>query len=240
MKICDLHTHVLHEVDDGAQTLEYALEMLRNAVASDVTELVVTPHCNSAFGGGNFLDQNLQEQFLLLKQAAKDVPIRLMLGAEARVNSQLQMNLMQKRIPTLNESRYLLTEFASDTAEADFLPALQDILSLGYIPLIAHPERYAAVCSDPNMVEQWLDMGCHIQLTGGSVLGEYGKAVQRTATYLLKQDLVACVASDAHGTNWRSNFLLDVYNHLAIHYSKQYAACLLWENPMRICHDEEL
>ena len=90
------------------------------------------------------------------------------------------------------------------------------------------------------MVMQWLDMGCHLQLTGGSALGAYGKTVQCTATFLLKHDLVACIASDAHGVNLRSNFLMDVYDHLAVQYSKQYAACLLRENPMRICGNDDL
>ena len=54
MKLCDLHTHVLPGVDDGAKTMEYALQMLKNAVASDVELLAVTPHCNGAFPQGNF------------------------------------------------------------------------------------------------------------------------------------------------------------------------------------------
>ena len=83
-------------------------------------------------------------------------------------------------------------------------------------------------------------MGCHLQLTGGSILGQYGKTVQRTAAFLLKNDLVACVASDAHGVDHRSNFLLDVYDHLSVRYGKQYAMCLMYDNPMRICANLDL
>ena len=240
MKLCDLHTHILPGVDDGAPHLEYALQMLENAVASDVEWLAVTPHCNVPHHWGNYWDTDLQQKFAQLRQAAVDIPVQLLLGAEVRVTEDLPLLLAQKRIPTLNGGRYLLTEFAADTDAAAFLPALQNILQSGYIPLLAHPERYVAVCRDWRLVADWLDIGCHLQLTGGSILGAYGKTVQRTAVELLRHDWVACVASDAHGLQQRSNFLLDVYDHLLVHYSKAYARCLMYTNPLRICHDETL
>lgn len=240
MKLCDLHTHVLPGVDDGAPTMEYALQMLRNAAASDVELLAVTPHCNRSCEGRNDLDNSLQDRFLQLQQAAKEIPVRLVLGAEVFVDAFLPQLLLQKKIPTINGSRYLLTEFPVDATPDFVLNMLQSILELGYIPLIAHPERYISVCQRPQIVVPWLDMGCHLQLTGGSIIGQYGGSVRHTAAFLLQQDLVACVASDAHGVHHRSNFLLDVYDHLCLRYSKQYAQCLMYENPMGICFDNDI
>ena len=240
MKLCDLHTHVLPGVDDGAAHMEASLQMLRNAVASDVTLVVATPHCNRPFVDGNYLDRNLMDRFYQLQQAAKDIPVQLALGAEAWVDQYLPRYLREGKIPTINGSRYLLTEFPMDAPEEMFSEMLQTIRELGYIPLVAHPERYAAVCRAPQIVAQWLDMGCHLQLTGASITGEYGKTVQRTATFLLQNDFVACVASDAHGMHRRSNFLMTVYDHLSVRYSKQYAGCLMYENPMRICCNDDI
>ena len=240
MRLCDLHTHVLPGVDDGASTMEHALQMLRNAAASDVELLAVTPHCNRHYEKHSCLDGNLVDRFLQLQQAAKDIPVRLVLGAEVMADELLPQLLRQKKIPTINGSRYLLTEFPVDASPDYFQDMLQSILALGYIPLIAHPERYFSVCQRPQIVAPWLDMGCHLQLTGGSIMGEYGKTVQRTATYLLQQDFVACVASDAHGLRHRSNFLMNVYDHLSLRYSKQYAACLMYETPKGICCDNDL
>lgn len=240
MKLCDLHTHILPGVDDGAPTMEYALQMLRNAYASDVETLAVTPHCNVPFGPENYWGQELQARFSELQQAARDIPVQLVPGGEVRVTEELPLLLEQGKLPTINGGRYLLTEFPADTRESAFPQALRWILDQGLVPLVAHPERYAAVCAEPGIVEQWLDMGCHLQLTGGSILGEYGKTVRRTAAFLLKQDLVACVASDAHGVNRRSNYLMDVCDHLTVQYSKAYACCLMYENPMRICRNEPI
>ena len=240
IKFCDLHTHVLPGVDDGAPEMEYALQMLRNAVASDVELLAVTPHCNRSNEMRNYLDDSLKDRFFQLRQAAKEMPVRLVLGAEALADRDLPQLLSQKKIPTINGSRYLLTEFPVDTIPEDFEEMLLRILELGYIPLIAHPERYRAVCQKPQIVIPWLDMGCHLQLTGGSIMGEYGKNVQRTAAALLQNDLVACVASDAHALYHRSNFLMDIYDHLALRYSRRYAQCLMRETPMGICWDNDI
>ena len=240
MKLCDVHTHVLPNVDDGAPEMEYALQMLRNAVASDVEQLAVTPHCNRSQQTPNFMDDDLQDRFSRLQQAAGEIPVRLVLGAEVFADEFLPQLLAQKKLPTINGSRYLLTEFPADAEPEYFSDMLQKILELGYIPLVAHPERYISVCRMPQIVASWLDMGCHLQLTGGSIMGQYGKTVQRAAAFLLQQDFVACVASDAHGLHHRSNFLLDVYDHLALRYSKQYAQCMMYENPMAICCDSDI
>jgi protein-tyrosine phosphatase len=240
MKLCDLHTHILPGIDDGAPTMEYALQMLRNAAASDVELLAVTPHCNRLYEMRNYLDDSLLARFSQLQQEAKDIPVRLVLGSEVLADEHLPQLLRHKKIPTINDSRYLLTEFPVDATPDFFLDILQSILKVGYIPLIAHPERYISVCQMPQIVVPWLDMGCHLQLTGGSVIGEYGKTIQSTATFLLQHGLVACVASDAHGVSHRSNFLLDVYDHLSMRYSKNYAQCLMYDNPMNICYDNNI
>ena len=240
MKLCDLHTHVLPGVDDGAPNLEYALQMLQNAAASDVEMLAVTPHCNKLCPMSSFFDGDIRRRFLQLQQAAREIPVQLVLGAEVLMDAQSLQQLPQSRALAINAGRYLLVEFPADTKPEGFLDMLQSVLALGYIPLVAHPERYASVCKKPQIVGSWLDMGCHLQLTGGSIQGEYGKTVQRTAAYLLQHDFVACVASDAHGVHHRSNFLMDVYDHLALRYSKQYAKCLMYENPMAICCDSDI
>ena len=240
MKLCDIHTHILPGVDDGAPDMAYALQMLENAVASDVEWLAVTPHCNVPPMSENYWDDALRSRFVQLQQAAADIPIHLVLGAEVRVTEELPALLEQGRIPTINGSRYVLTEFAMHTADDAFMPMLAEMRQQGFIPLVAHPERYEAVRRNPSLVEEWLDCGCHLQLTGGSLIGSYGKTVQRTATTLLRHDWVACIASDAHGIHQRSNFMLDVYDHLFVQYSKAYADCLMYTNPLRIIKDDIL
>ena len=234
MKICDIHTHVLPGVDDGAQNIETAVQMLKNAVASDVEFLVATPHCNRVAGENNYI---LPAQFEKLRQAAADLPVQLALGAEVYVTEDLPLLLRKAVYPTINGSRYLLTEFSAVWHTNAFLPMLKQIIAEGYIPLIAHPERYGAVQESPEIVCSWLDLGCHIQLTAGSLLEKYGRKAKKAATFLLENGMACCVASDAHGMDSRNNNLLEVQSYLSLYYSRQCAKALLWDNPMTICRD---
>ena len=242
LKLLDLHTHVLPGLDDGADSLETALGMLRNAAASHVLALAATPHCNNPHFAGNYYDENLLASLRALRLAAEqaEIPVKILAGMEVRVNDDLPPLLTGGKVLTLNGSRYLLTEFAPDAPASYCEKMLRLILSHGLVPLIAHPERYATVWQNPEQTRCWLDLGCHLQLTGGSILGKFGKDAWKASDYLIRNDLVACVASDAHGLHYRTNRLNHVYDHLALHTSPAYAQMLLWENPLRICGNEDL
>ncbi len=243
MKIIDLHTHVLPGVDDGADSMETALEMLRNADASHVIALAATPHCNCPnMPHANFYDQEYVGHLRRLRMEAEKagVQAKVLSGMELRVGDNLKLILEQGWALGINGSRYLLTEFRPDVSLATCREKLRLILQHGFIPLVAHPERYGAIWQDPSAVNEWLDMGCHVQITGGSILGKFGRDPWRTADYLIKNDLVAVAASDAHGLRYRTNNLLSVYDHLSMHYSPQYAKMLLLQNPYAICQNETL
>ena len=148
MEILDLHAHVLPGADDGAATEEVSLQMLQNAVFCDVKALVVTPHCNVPGMPENHLTHGLKAQFDALCQAvrAAGLPISLMLGSEVRVTPALPELLKAGKIPTLNASRYVLTEFPHGGDRERYRTMLRSILEEGFVPLVAHPERYSAVC----------------------------------------------------------------------------------------------
>ena len=227
----DIHCHILPGVDDGAQNMSQALQMLENAAASDVECLVLTPHCNRPDGMAGC---NLQAVFHDLCRESAHIPVKLALGAEVHVTEELPRLLQKGAFPTINGSRYLLTEFPFSWRSSDFLPMLEMICNLGYVPVVAHPERYHALWEDADQVYDWLDLGCHVQLTAASVVGKYGTRAQKCAANLLKNGLACCVASDAHGVDSRNNNLLEVQSYLSLYYSRRCANALLWENPMTI------
>lgn len=241
MKILDLHAHVLPAVDDGAGSEAESLAMLRNAYASRVEALVVTPHSNALPRWRNY-PEDVREKYrqLCADTQAAGIPIMLMPGAELWVTEELPQLLREGAVATINGGRYVLTEFSVRAEPAYFLRMLSKILQEGYVPLVAHPERYAAVCREPAIVGQWLELGCHIQLTGASILGKFGPEPKRAADYLLRNRMAACVASDAHGAHRRTNYLMDVYDHLSLHYAKGTAQTLMWDIPLRICGSERL
>lgn len=242
MKFLDIHTHILPGVDDGARNVEESLEMLRNAEASHVAAVVATPHCNIPPNWRNYNSADFRGHFLALREKAKQagIPVQIIAGAEVRVTEDLPRLLADGQILTINGGRYMLTEFMSWAGQEYCCDHLSAILSQGIIPLVAHPERYRVVQKNPAVVGTWLEMGCHIQLTSGSVLGKFGSEARKASDYLLRNDMVACVASDAHSSTWRTNYLMDVYDHLSLNYSTGYAQAVLWETPLRICSGEQL
>ncbi len=242
MKIIDLHTHILPGVDDGADSMETALEMLRNAQASHVVALAATPHCNCANMPGNYYDMRMVEHLRRLRQEGQraGIEVKVLSGMEVRVADNLELLLEQKKLLGINGSRYLLTEFPPDVSLSTCREKLQMILAAGFVPLVAHPERYGAIWQDPGAVHQWLEMGCHVQITGSSILGKFGREPWRAADYLIRNDLVAIAASDAHGLRYRTNNLMYVHDHLSAHYSSSYANMLLLQNPYVICQNEAL
>lgn len=216
MVLFDLHTHILPGVDDGAKNLETSLEMIRFATEHGTRAIALTPHV-VAEDRESFLRQveNNRRVFDLLSDAAKELPVALYLGGEVHVSPFLMDNLFHLPLPTLNKSRYVLTEFPYYFPETGYGHVLYDLLSAGYIPLIAHPERYDAVQRKPELAAEWVRMGCRLQLTAASITGSFGRSIKKLSEQLLKQDLVSCIASDAHDTRYRTPDLLPAYRRLS-------------------------
>ena len=224
MKLFDLHTHILPAVDDGAKDLETALEMIRFAAENHTRAIALTPHV-TAEEPEDFLRQAERHRrtFDLLSEAARDLGVFLYLGGEVRISPFLYENIFHLPLPTLNKSRYLLTEFPFYFPADAYKRILYDLFDAGYIPIIAHPERYDAVQRNPEIVEQWVDLGCHLQITSGSIMGSFGRGIRALSEQLIKNDLVCLVASDAHDVTHRSANLLPVYQRLSDLVSPEYA-----------------
>lgn len=235
MILFDLHTHILPGVDDGAKNLDAALEMIRFAVEHQTRAIALTPHV-IAENRDDFVSQIEKNRrgFELLSEAAKDLGVAIYLGGEVHVSPFLMENLFDLPLPTLNKSRYLLTEFPCYFPESAYGHVLYDLLSAGYIPLIAHPERYDAVQRKPALAAEWVRMGCHLQLTASGITGSFGRGIKKLSEQLLKQDLVCCVASDAHGNHYRTPNLLPAYQRVSDLLSPDRAAFLMGGGAARL------
>lgn len=201
--------------------------------------MAATPHCNIPGLFRNYADQAFHEAFrrtaLALREA--QIPLTLYPGMEVFAAPNLSDLLAQNKLLTINQGRYLLVEFDFDEDPCYMREMLGEVISRGLRPIIAHPERYAAVCHDPQLIYRCAADGCLIQLNKGSLLGSFGVRVQQTAHRLLRHGLVSVIASDTHGVARRSPGLSDVRRVLAEDYPQQYLKILLEDNPRRICEN---
>lgn len=242
MGMIDIHTHILPGVDDGSPRTAESLEMLRLAAASGVETVIATPHSNLPGVYANYNGEWLQASFdrLIRRAEEEEIPVRILRGMEVYATEDLPELLEAGRVLTLNDSRYVLMEFDFHEQANWCTRMLESVLEAGYTPIVAHPERYYAVWQEPWCVYPWLEMGAHVQLTRGSILGKFGREAKRAADYLLQHNLVACIASDAHGSRNRIPEMDDILRYITAKYSPEYADMLLTENPAKICADMPL
>lgn len=194
----DTHTHILYDVDDGSRSLEESIAMIAEAQNMGITDIVLTPHyiCNSVFQ--NTKKQN-EFRFKVLKEETikRGYKINLMLGNEIFIDDSIDQLLNDGLIATLNDSKYILIEFPIMFLPHNARQILFDLRLKGYIPIIAHPERYHFY-EEIELVKEMKTQGILFQSNLGTLLGNYGKSANKRLKKMLKANLIDIMASDIH------------------------------------------
>lgn len=232
----DLHSHILPRRDDGSRSMEESLAMAHLAVKSGVRAMVATPHCTQGRA------REVHAGWLLLREALEDarIPLRLYPGMEIMGTPDTARLLREGQLFTLNGSRYPLIEFPFQAAAREITGILESVAQDGFVPLVAHPERYECVHEDPGCINTWKKMGCLFQVNRGSLLGRFGSTIQDMAFSMVDRGFATVVASDAHSPRMRTPWLRDVYGMLHEEFSPAAARYLLVRNPRSILTDEDI
>lgn len=232
----DIHTHILPQIDDGAESFQVSVAMLRAAEKSGVQTIVATPHFNHMYNWLNYASPELDEQYCKLCERAKEngLSIDIRLGMEIRAFDGMLEQLNQRKLLPYADTNYVLVEFDNWESERFCSRILDSLLDGGYSPIIAHPERYEFVWEKPWMVYDWLEAGCSIQITKASMLGRFGRESKATSADFLERGWVSFVASDAHGIHHRTAEMKSAYDYLSQQYSSKLADLLMYENPRQM------
>lgn len=237
----DMHCHLLNEVDDGSYSLENSVEMAALAAEGNTGDIMCTPHCIKGHYE-NYNGEELLEKFEKLKSTIKenDIPVNLHLGMEVYGCSDTIDDLENNRLVTLAGTKYLLIEFDFGE-EADFVNYILDGVGYnGYIPVIAHPERYHFVAKKPQLLLDWTDKGYLLQCNTGSIRHKFGDIPYRISRDILKDNLYSFVGSDAHGATHRTPFMEYAYNDVAALTGEEYAQEIFINNGRRLLNGEEV
>lgn len=194
----DMHAHLLPGLDDGVKTLEEALKLLEKMRGLGIERFSLTPHV--AYPAMPNTGEDIQTALAILQKACPDIPIEA--GAEYRVGEEVfQLAEEGKMLPF--HQQYILIE-NSFLAESIHLESLIFLLrSKGFIPVLAHPERYKFYYSHfLNKCQDLTRKGCLLQLNLLSLAGFYGKETEKIAWQLLKSGMVSFVGSDVHHLNY--------------------------------------
>ena len=200
----DIHSHILFGIDDGAKTLEESINIIKKAIDNGYKEIILTPHyreiqnftCNNRdkYKVFNKLQEEVEKQHL---------PIKLYLGNEITIDEDIFYYLNTEEVISLNDSRYLLLELPFQCEYKNLNDVLEELLEKGYIPIIAHPERYEYY-NDLTDFERLLKKGVLFQGNISSLYGKYGLKAKTTLEEMLKKNMIHFMASDIHTENQTS------------------------------------
>lgn len=209
----DIHTHILPGVDDGAKDINITSKMLQVAYAQGVRSMIATPH----------FDLEHEVELKTLKDAYQKVQqeivklgldMNLYLGNEIMYQEGCLQAVKEGRALTLAGSRYVLIEFAYEVSYKTIYRGMQQFIQSGYLPIIAHVERYSALFKNENNINELIELGCYIQMNGKSLMGGPFNKFSSWCKNLVKNGYVHFVASDCHNDTERAPLLGDCMKRL--------------------------
>lgn len=237
--IIDLHNHILPGVDDGARSIDDAVEMAALAAQCGIGKIVATPHYQH---GRSASAEALDDAFKALTDVLEyeQIDICLEKSMEITATDELPELLQQEKVWTYPNTSYFLVEFAYDEEQEYFDWLLDRCSAAGFTPVIAHPERYHAVRCHPEIVQQWQKKGYGVQINRDSLLGLFGEQAFYSADLLMRKGWANCIASDAHTSQFRNPYWGKAFQQLPGMYGFHRLAYCLETVPQRILENHPL
>lgn len=230
----DIHCHILPNIDDGASDFDESLEMAKIAAQDGIRQIIATPHVyDGKYAIGDIIKQ-VDQLNRLLKQ--NNIPVQIYPGAEVSISLDPAM------IPeyTLNHTKYTLIEFPHNHLPSFAGKILSWLIAKGLKPIIAHPERNYSIIRSPELLLNLLNNNIYVQITAGSLAGDFGGDIQYCADYLLNSGKVDFIASDAHSKKFRTPVLSEAADIAATHLGKKASQRLVSTNPATILAGENI
>lgn len=193
----DVHSHVLPGIDDGVKSLEEAEVVIRKLQSLGFNRLITSPHVHELYRNTT---QGIREKLALVKNhlTKQRIEIQISAIAEYNLDEWLMQQVEEKREFLTFSQNHLLFEtnfFSEPLVLNDFI---FKITTLGYKPVMAHPERYMYLINNKARIEDLASRGVLFQLNTMSLAGLYGAEVERLAKFLIDQKFVSMIGSDCH------------------------------------------
>ncbi|MEG3660184.1 CpsB/CapC family capsule biosynthesis tyrosine phosphatase [Arenibacter palladensis] len=194
----DIHNHILPGIDDGANTVEDSLEIIKGFSKIGITKFIATPHIMHNYYPNDRESIHMAQGILLdrlLHEGMKDITLDV--AAEHMIDSNFEL-LLDQRKEMPHKNSFLLIEMSYLQPPINFDQAIEKIASHRYFPILAHPERYNFLHSKSSKYSKFKQSGILLQMNLLSLSDYYGKEVQNKTFKLLQDGLIDYAASDLH------------------------------------------
>lgn len=198
MPFVDLHNHILPGVDDGSPSLSCSLDVARRAVEEGIDTIVCTPHVMPPEYDNRRDDIHQRTSSLQQELDRQGIALTLIPGGEIYYSLDIPEKFFQGEIPALGKSHYLLLEFPMQEIPASSSDLLFNLQLKGVKVLLAHPERNREIARNPRKARDLVARDVRLLMNSGSLLGMYGSEIKEAANWMLKDGLIAAIATDSH------------------------------------------
>lgn len=235
----DVHSHIIPKIDDGATSFEESYTMFNEAVKTGFTDIIATSHYIEDYYETDCVER--QAWIEAMNKALKENNINLNIhsGNEIYITQNLVKLIKERKASTLAGSRYVLFELPMNNNIVYLNETIFEIKSSGFVPIIAHPERYAFVQRNPNMLTDLIKQGVLFQGNYASIIGRYGNHAKNTIKKLLKANMIHFLGTDCHRKNDIYIQMNDIIQELEKLLGVEMLEKLTTINPSHIIKNEE-
>ena len=195
LNMIDFHSHILPGIDDGSRSIGQSIQILKEAKEAGFSKVILTSHYME-----EYFECDEKDRKKLIEELQKEVKdTELYLGSEIYITDNIVDLIKDGKASSINGTKYVLFEFPlAETKPMNDKEVIYRLIENGYVPIIAHPERYPFIQKDPDYLFELSDMGALFQANFGSIIGMYGNKAKKTLKELLKNDLISFFGTDTH------------------------------------------
>jgi len=193
----DIHSHIIPAIDDGSQCMDESLTLLRGMEALGYKKIITTPHIMS--DAYQNTPESINSGLKALRNAAVNdgITMKIEAAAEYYLDDHFYELIKKGELLTLKDN-YLLFETSYFSKPLQLEEMIFSITSSGYIPVMAHPERYRYI-KDPLLeYKRFLELGVVFQVNLNSFVGHYGRKARELAFFLSEHSMISFLGSDIH------------------------------------------
>ena len=235
----DIHCHCLPGLDDGPRSLNEAVALCESLVVDGITTVIATPHQLGRYDRLNSAEEIYEAVTQLSAELdERRIPLEIVPGGDVRVDERLPKLLDAGEVGTAADAGcHLLLELPHELY-VDPLAIIDMLRERGLQAIMTHPERHHYLSVRDSWASEWIAHGAVVQVTAGSLLGEFGDRAYQNAWYLVKNGLVSLVATDAHDTIRRPPRMSEAIKLLTARVGIHVATALTIGNPLRVLSGE--